>query len=57
MQKHYIGKSELEGLIRSGYVGTYSQDTDNIHEIIHLISSGQQNNGLVIAFKNRLSGE
>ena len=57
MQKHYIGKSELEGLIRSGYVGTYSQDTDNIHKIIHLISSGQQNNGLVIAFKNRLSGE
>ena len=57
MQKHYIGKSELEGLIRSGYVGTYSQDTDNIHEIIHLISSGQQNKGLVIAFKNRLSGE
>ncbi len=57
MQKHYIGKSELEGLIRSGYVGTYSQDTDNIHEIIRLISSGQQNNGLVIAFKNRLSGE
>lgn len=57
MQKHYIGKSELEGLIRSGYVGTYSQDTDNIHAIIHLISSGQQNNGLVIAFKNRLSGE
>ena len=57
MQKHYIGKSELEGLIRSGYVGTYSQDTDNIHEIIRLISSGQQSNGLVIAFKNRLSGE
>jgi|GEM_PF-1376366 hypothetical protein len=57
MQKHYIGKSELEGLIRSGYVGTYSQDTDNIHEIIHLISIGQQNKGLVIAFKNRLSGE
>ncbi|WP_153065771.1 hypothetical protein [Haemophilus haemolyticus] len=57
MQKHYIGKSELEGLIRSGYVGTYSQDTDNIHEIIHLISSGKQNDGLVIAFKNRLSGE
>lgn len=57
MQKHYIGKSELEGLIRSGYVGTYSQDTDNIHEIIHLISSGQQNKGLVIAFKNRLSGK
>lgn len=57
MKKHYIGKSELEGLIRSGYVGTYSQDTDNIHKIIHLISSGQQNNGLVIAFKNRLSGE
>ena len=57
MQNHYIGKSELEGLIRSGYVGTYSQDTDNIHEIIRLISSGQQNNGLVIAFKNRLSGE
>ncbi|WP_455029506.1 hypothetical protein [Neisseria sp.] len=57
MQKHYIGKSELESLIRSGYVGTYSQDTDNIHEIIHLISSGKQNDGLVIAFKNRLSGE
>ena len=57
MLKHYIGKSELEGLIRSGYVGTYSQDTDNIHEIIRLISSGQQSNGLVIAFKNRLSGE
>lgn len=57
MQKHYIGKSELEGLIRSGYVGTYSQDTDNIHEIIHLISSGKQNDGLVIALKNRLSGE
>lgn len=56
MQKHYIGKSELEGLIRSGYIGTYAQDTEKVHEIIKLIADGNQDNGLVVAFKNSLSG-
>ncbi|NEN75853.1 hypothetical protein F9B74_05875 [Pelistega sp. NLN82] len=57
MHNHYIGKSELEGLIRSGYVGTYAKDTKECHDVIEQIARSNSKNSLVIAFQNKLEKE
>ena len=54
MGKHYIGKKELEGLIRSGYVGTYSSDTEMLSKIFELLSEGDDKNNFVISFRNKI---
>ncbi|WP_439328159.1 hypothetical protein [Lonepinella sp. BR2357] len=54
--KNYIGKQELEGLIRSGYIGTYSADSEHLQKIIDLINSGETRNSLVLAFKEKING-
>lgn len=55
MNNHYIGKNELIGMIRSGYVGTYSVNTKELLEIIKLIAGGDNKNDIVIAFKEKLN--
>lgn len=55
MNNHYIGKTELESLIRSGYIGTHQYDTNNLSKIIELISSGFSDYAFVIAFKEKLN--
>lgn len=54
INKHYIGKQELEALIRCGYIGTHQYDTEELSEIIELISNNLNNHSLVIAFKEKL---
>ncbi len=54
INKHYIGKQELEALIRCGYIGTHQYDTKSLSEIIELISNNLNNHSLVIAFKEKL---
>lgn len=57
MEKHYIGKKELEGLIRSGYVGTYSSDTETLSQIFDLLAAEDTKNGLVVAFRKKMESK
>lgn len=54
INKHYIGKQELEALIRCGYIGTHQYYTEELSEIIEQISNNRNNHSLVIAFKEKL---
>lgn len=54
INRHYIGKQELEALIRCGYIGTHQYDTKSLSEIIELISNNLNDHSLVIAFKEKL---
>lgn len=53
MNKHYIGKQEMEGLIRGGYIGTYASDTEIIQKVIEL--GDHSENAFVIAFHRKIT--
>lgn len=55
MNKHYLTKSGLEALIKSGYIGTYSSDTEELEKVIELLANGDNKNELVIAYKEKLN--
>ncbi|MCQ9120704.1 hypothetical protein BKG95_01075 [Rodentibacter pneumotropicus] len=50
----YLGKSELENLMRAGYIGSYSSDTQTLQKIIDIINNNEKSHPLFIAFKENL---
>src|SRR5262249_5709572 len=48
----YLRDSDLIGLIRSGYIGTYRQESEALHPIIAEVASG--NRALVLAWQRRV---
>lgn len=52
LRGHYLRESDIVGLIRSGYVGTYPQETASLAALIEGVSQG--NRGLVFAWQKAL---
>jgi len=49
LRGHYLRESDIVGLIRSGYVGTYPKETASLTGLIEEVSRG--NRGLVVAWQ------
>jgi hypothetical protein len=52
LRGHYLRESDIVGLIRSGYVGTYPQETASLAALIEDVSRG--NRGIVLAWQQHL---
>lgn len=49
----YLRESDFLGLIRSGYIGTYSEDSQHLATIIHSVAEGEK--AIVLAWQRKRS--
>ena len=49
----YLRQSDTVGLLRSGYVGTYSEETEALTKIFDCVAKGDRN--IVVAWKKKIS--